>query len=66
MYHERDRMDNDRREKIKALLAEAEERLSSAAELSAGFDDYFYFEALGYGAGASLIGGEWMPSSLSC
>lgn len=56
----------ERREQIQKLIDEAGAILEEARALSEGCSDYFYFDELGYGAGASLCAGEWLPSSQSC
>lgn len=69
MNYNESTMSDDKRAQIKALLNEATANLEKARVLSAGhtsYNDVFYFEALGYGAGAQLTDGEWIPSSQSC
>lgn len=65
-----EKMTDERRGQIQALLNDAAKKLEEARQLTEGFDwspgSSFYFEALGYGAGASLSEGEWRPSSQSC
>lgn len=55
-----------RKLKIQELLDEASGLLEQARELSEDTPGWFHFSALGYGAGADLMSGEWMPSSQSC
>lgn len=54
-------------QRVEQLIYEAGKLLEEARELSEGLEDnYFYFDKLGYGAGATLQNGEWLPSSMSC
>lgn len=62
-----ERMSIEQAQRVQQLLDEAGKLLEEARVLSAGLENnYFYFDKLGYGAGATLENGEWLSSSNTC